>query len=316
MTNSGPIQLRDEESGSTASILPSLGFNCHQFRPMVAGEAVEVLWSAPDFGAPGSRPSRSGIPILLPFAGRLRGQSYTFNGRTYHVTSAPLNNGNAIHGFVLNRPWRVVEQTTARAVGEFQASVDEPALLEEWPADFRITVAYELTGQSLRAKFLVTNPDDTPLPFALGAHPYFRLPLGGADAADCRITVPATEYWELADGIPTNRRIPVTGSRNLTKGRTFRETELDDVLTGLQIEEGQVQTTIDDPGSGRRLIQTFDASFPHCVVFTPPHREAIAIEPYTCIPNPFNGEAAGVQTGLQVLGSGESFAATVQIQLL
>lgn len=275
-----------------------------------------MLWSAPDFGSPGSRPSRSGIPLLFPFAGRLRGQSYTFKGRTYHVTSAPLNNGNAIHGFVLNRPWRVVEQTTERAIGEFQASVDEPALLEEWPADFRITVAYEVTGQSLRAEFLVFNPDDVPLPCALGAHPYCRLPLGGADPGACRITVPAAEYWEIADGIPTGRRLAVTGSRNLTEGRTFRETELDDVLTGLQIEEGQVQRTIDDPGSGRRLLQSFDASFPHCVDFTSPHREAVAIEPYTGIPNPFSGEAAGVQTGLQVLGPRESFTAEVQIQLL
>ncbi len=315
MSGLDSILLCDEASGSTASILPSLGFNCYAFRPVIAGDPVEVLWATPDFGRPGSRPSRSGIPILFPFAGRLRGQSFIFRGQTYEVNGAQTNNGNAIHGFLLNRPWRVVEQAPKRAVGEFQASIDEPALLNQWPADFRLRATYTLDGATLRIDFEVVNPDDAPLPFALGAHPYFRLPLGQGDPAVCRITVPAAEYWDLADGIPTGRRVPVDESRNLTTGRPFGETDLDAVLTDLRVQDGQVATIIEDPGSRRTLTQTFDASFRHCVVFTPPHREAIAIEPYTCIPNLFALEEAGARTGLQVLDANESFSASIQIRL-
>ncbi len=311
----GSILLRDETSGSTASILPSLGFNCYAFQAAVTGDPIDVLWATPDFGSPGSRASRSGIPILFPFAGRLRGQSFAFGGQTYRVAAAQINNGNAIHGFVLNRPWRFLEHTLARAVGEFQASIDEPGLLDQWPADFRLRVTYTVDGAALRIDIEVSNPADVPLPFALGAHPYFRLPLGGGEPAACQITVPAGEYWDLADGIPTGRRAPVDEPRDLTAGRPFGDTELDTVLTDLRVEDGQVATTIEDPGSGRTLTQTFDASFRHCVVFTPPHREAIAIEPYTCVPNPFALEEAGVRTGLQVLDAGQSFAASIHIQL-
>ncbi len=315
MSVAGSILLHDEGSGSTASILPSLGFNCYNFQAVVADDPVQVLWAAPDFGEPGSRPSRSGIPILFPFGGRLRGQSFTFAGRTHRVDAAQVNNGNAIHGFVLNRSWRVLEQASNRAVGEFQASIDEPALLDQWPADFRLRVTYTVERASLRIDFEVYNLANGPLPFALGAHPYFRLPLGQGDPNACRITVPAREYWDLADGIPTGHRAPVDEPRDLSAGRRFGATELDTVLTDLQVQDGQVVTSIEDPQSGHTLTQTFDATFHHCVVFTPPHREAIAIEPYTCVPNPFALEDAGVRTGLRILDAGQLFAASIQIQL-
>ena len=56
-----------------------------------------------------------------PFAGRIGGAAYEFRGRRFELE--PNDGlGNAIHGFVYNRPWRVVEQSALRVVGEFQAS--------------------------------------------------------------------------------------------------------------------------------------------------------------------------------------------------
>jgi aldose 1-epimerase len=101
----------------------------------------------------------------------------------------------------------------------------------------------------------------------------------------------------------------------LRNGAPFDHLELDDILTDLQASDGQVQTVIADPVSGRRLVQTFDATFRDCIVFTPPHREAIAIEPYTCVPNPFALEAAGVDTGLRTLAPGEEFTARIEIRV-
>jgi hypothetical protein len=37
------------------------------------------------------------------------------------------------------------------------------------------------------------------------------------------------------------------------------------------------------------------------------------MEPYTCIPDSFRLAAEGYETGLRVLGPGESFATTVRI---
>ena len=68
--------------------------------------------------------------------------------------------------------------------------------------------------------------------------------------------------------------------------------------------------------SGRTLTQRFDTTFRHCVVYTPPHREAICMEPYTCVPDPFRLEADGVKTGLKWLESGQSHESTLEIQLV
>ena len=78
---------------------------------------------------------------------------------------------NAIHGFVMNRPWRVLEQTQNRVVGEFHAGRDDRSLLTLWPADFRIQVTYELRNTTLSSVIEVSNPDSQPLPCGLGDPP-------------------------------------------------------------------------------------------------------------------------------------------------
>ena len=310
-----PLVISDAASGASARILSNFGFNCYSFQAAPAGEPIETLWAAPDFTSGKSKPSHSGIPLLFPFPGRLRGSHLNYHGQTYPLGSDD-GLGNAIHGFVLNRPWRIVEHLPARAVGEFQASVDEPGLLRRWPADFRLVVSYEVSGSSLVCQIKVHNPGDSALPFALGAHPYFRLPLGpGGKADDCRVTVPAKEYWELVDMLPSGRKLPATSGRDLAAGLAFAETKLDDVLTGLASEGGVVRTAISDPHSGRVLEVAFDESFSECVVYNPPHREAICIEPYTSVPDAFELEANGVKTGLRMLAPGGVFAARFTICL-
>ena len=50
------------------------------------------------------------------------------------------------------------------------------------------------------------NPDTGPLPFGFGTHPYFRVPLGGTSGAECRVTVPVEDQWELEGLLPTGRK--------------------------------------------------------------------------------------------------------------
>ena len=235
------ISLHDDQAGTSAKVLVGYGFNCYSFQAAPAGTPIEVLWSAPNFESGHERPSHSGIPLLFPFPGRVRATSFAFRGQQYQLTGLPDDGrGNAIHGFVLNRPWRVTEQTTTRATGEFQASVDDPSLLKMWPADFRIACTYELTGNTLKSVIKITNPDQRPLPFGLGTHPYFRVPLGpGGVAADCKVNVPVTDFWPLENMLPSGQRLPAEGSRGLKGGLLFSDTKLDDIFTGVKFEHGR-----------------------------------------------------------------------------
>ena len=133
------IDLRDASGSCSASILPEFGFNL--FRLTVAGN--EVLWSHADVEQGTTRPAGSGLPILFPFPGRLPGSTFTWNNRSYALQSDD-GLGHAIHGFVLDRAWRVVDQQVSEVTGEFQPSLDAPELIGQWPSDFRIRCRYTL----------------------------------------------------------------------------------------------------------------------------------------------------------------------------
>ncbi len=308
------ITLTDQDSGSQAKILAGYGFNCYQFRVAFGEPVIDVLWSEPGFGTGQKRASGSGIPLLFPYAGRIRGRSLVWEGREY-----PLEGddglGNAIHGFVLNRPWRVLQQTEARVVGQFQASVDEPKLLDCWPADFCITATYELEGRTLSSTFSVENPCDRPLPFGFGTHPYFRVPLGGEVADNCRVVLPVARTWELDSMLPTGTQLDVPAETGSEQGIAFGEMGFDDVFTGLDYEAGWCTCQIRDPGSKRRLSIRFDQTFRECVVYNPPHREAVCIEPLTCVPNAAELQAREIDSGLRILAPGEALRMKVIMQV-
>jgi aldose 1-epimerase len=308
------ITLRDQESGSQAKILAGYGFNCYQFRVAFGEPAIDVLWSEPGFETGEKRASGSGIPLLFPFAGRIRGRSLTWEGREY-----PLEGddglGNAIHGYVLNRPWRVLEQSETRVVGQFQASVDAPKLLDCWPAAFRLTATYQLMGRTLASEFTVENPCDRPLPFGFGTHPYFRVPLGGGKAEDCRVVLPVGQRWELDEMLPTGERSDVSPEVSDEGGISFGEMKFDDVFTELGFEDGWCICQICDPESERQLSIGFDQSFRECVVYNPPHRQAVCIEPLTCVPNAAELQSRGIDSGLRILPPGESLTVKVIMQV-
>jgi aldose 1-epimerase len=312
----GLITIRSSDSAATARIRADVGFNCFSFEAPVHGDLLETLWFEPGFAEGAGRPSRSGIPILFPFGGRIGDGRYTWDNREYTITTAGTSDQHAIHGFVYTRPWRVIAQSADSVTGAFQGSIDAPETLSEWPSDYAIELTWRVAGQSLGVDVRITNPGDAPLPFTFGLHPYFRLPLGGDSAEDCLVAVPAAEYRELDGLMPTGRDLPVDATRDLRAPRRFGDLELDDVVTGLEANEhGEIVTSIHDPGSGVTLTQTFSDAHPFVIVFTPPHREAIAIEPYTGSPNPFAVGELGLNAHLLVLEPGAAWEATYRISL-
>jgi aldose 1-epimerase len=307
------ITLTDP-SGASASIAPALGFNCFAWRAMCEGTLVPGLWAHPEFTGGGERPSGSGVPILFPFPGRIKDGVYRWQGREYRLEQNDRR-GNAIHGFVFNRPWRVVMQSAASVTGEFQASVDAPEVLEQWPADFCIRATYGLTATRLELEVAIDNPSARDLPFGLGLHPYFRVPLGGPAADACTVRVPVTREWELENLVPTGGSHAIERPWAWSEGQRLGGLTLDNVFGGLAFQEGHAAGEIHDPGAGRSLFVRFGSAFRECVLYIPPHREALCIEPYTCVPDPIRLTDAGLDAGLAVLPPGErrTYAITMEI---
>ena len=307
------VSISDSASGAEAKILASLGFNCFSWQPVFAEGPREMLWAHPDFASGNERPSGSGIPLLFPFPGRIGQAKYSFGGSEYQLEPGDAF-GNAIHGFVHKRPWRVLEHAPARVVGEFQASIDDPSILAHWPSDFRIRVTYEVRGRELLSDIRFENTGDSPLPCGFGTHTYFRLPLAeGATVDDTQVYAPVSKIWELKDMLATGRMLPISPATDLSGG-PIAGRNFDTSYAGLTAEaDGWYHTWIREPKSGRTVTQLFDRQFTQCIVYIPPHREAICLEPYTCLPDSFRLTAEGHTTGLRVLAPGEVFETKIPI---
>ncbi len=170
------VTLEEASSGARARVHSDLAFNCFDYSVPIHGERVEVLEYDPGFATGEAKPRAGGIPLLFPFPNRIKAAKFTWKGREYAL-KAHDQFGNAIHGLVSDRPWRVVAQTKDAVTGEFQLSKDAPDLRGMWPADFRIRVSYQLAAGCLKSRIVVYNPDTVPLPWGFGTHPYFKVPL-------------------------------------------------------------------------------------------------------------------------------------------
>lgn len=303
----GVVEIRDP-NGSLARVLTGYGFNCINYTVATVDGPVETVWTENGFG-PGSAPMLSGIPVLFPFGGRLVGNTFRWRGREYTITDGILIDGAAIHGLVLNRPWRVLEQSAHRVVGEFHASFDEPSLLCQWPSDFRIRMAYEIGPASLMCDITVDNPDDNPLPYGFATHGYFRTPLAAqGDGEACEVTVPAAARWVLdTHATPTGEIRPIEPELDIRRPSAINERQFNTVYTQLATEaDGSVVCSVRDPAAGQTIRITSYGGFREVVLWNPPHREAIAVEPYTCCPTTFDLEERGHDGGLRVLQPGQS----------
>lgn len=95
----------------------------------------------------------------------------------------------------------------------------------------------------------------------------------------------------------------------------FGGMKFDSVFDQIRFENHRAAAKVHDRVSGRTLTMTFDDQFPAAVVYNPPHREAVCIEPYTTVPDPFFLKAQGIEPHLRVLPPGESFRTRIEIRL-
>lgn len=306
--------LKDSKTNAEAEIIPELGNICIGFRRTLRGECVDLIEPVPSIEQVKKRPSGFGIPILFPFPNRVRGGKYTFEGKTYEF-EPKTGLGNSIHGLVYTRQWQV-ESTQASddcavLVSRFEMS-DFPGLEKQYPFPFELKVTYTLKNGALLFDVDVKNTGDGNMPMGFGTHPYFSAPFfESTKPTECMIRVPASKYWELEQFLPTGKIIDVSGRLDLREGKPFGGMKFDNVLTGLGGKASRC--VIDDKPKRARFVIESDPQFREIVVYTPPGRNTIAIEPYTCTTDAANLQPQGIDAGLIILKPGENFHGQIKM---
>jgi aldose 1-epimerase len=318
-------ELIDTDRHVRAEVWPQWGFNCLKWQ--VRGDDAhwrDVLFHMPDWES-NPVPTRSGHPILFPFPGRLRDGRMTFDGKTYQLPLTDNTKLHSIHGFTPRNRWRVIDSNGdgdfAFVTGEFNLKKDLPEALPTWPADFRFSVTYRLYADKLRVDARVENLGPGRLPFGLGYHAYFHLPdSNDSDIGNSLLQANVKEIWEAENNLPTGWRKELPAALDFRKARPIGATALDNVFTGVNGPElpnsGLFEMAkLTHPKSAHQLRVLADKSFRELVLFTPQHRHALAIEPYTCSADAANFWSRGIDSGWRVLDPGGEWEGVVEYRL-
>ncbi len=297
------IELADAEAGTTAKIACDLGFNCYSLAKALPGGPGEYIHSSPEWLATGRGAFGSGIPILFPFPNRIKGGAFKFEGKEIAV---PKNEGgrNAIHGIVAEKPWQLLATDTA-AAASVTGRIDTaalPELLSAWPIPFTLEVTYRLAGDTLAMEAVMKNPGPGVLPCGFGTHGYFALP-GERTVENTVLAAPVRKRWKLDNLIPTGELEPLPAEdAKLATGTLIGKRVFDTVYGDIAFTSGGAACVLST--AARALTLAIDATTRVLVIYTPPHRGSIAIEPYTCVTDAFNLAARGVDGGALFLKPG------------
>jgi aldose 1-epimerase len=139
----------------------------------------------------GAGPLEWGCYPMVPWAGRLRDGTLTYDGSTYRfpLTMPP----HAIHGTTWGEPWEVVELAPDDATLAI-------SLADPWPFGGRVVHRVELEPDGLRAT-LEVHAGDRPMPAIVGWHPWFRRHAERGEPIE--VDVPARGMLERgSDGLP------------------------------------------------------------------------------------------------------------------
>jgi len=268
----GPIEMWRLSAGqAVAEVAPSRGGLVTRF---AVGDD-EVLYLDPLTLADRNQKVRGGIPVLFPIAGRLEGDRYQAQGRSYPMRQ---------HGLARQAPWSVINVEAAHLTMEFRS---DAATRASFPFEFsyRVTVDVGRAGyRSLALETVVENLGTVPMPVHTGLHPYFLVP----DHLKDRFTVDlaaATAY----DNISGETR-PFDGKLDFDAG------ELDLHLS----DDVSTEVLLHVPGKQVRKLQ-FTGFYSQIVLWTVKAKDFVCVEPWSAPGNSLN---SGV--GLITLEPGET----------
>ncbi|WP_127128261.1 aldose 1-epimerase [Pseudoflavitalea rhizosphaerae] len=277
------LRLQDKATDTTISILPAYGALLHGFDVPLNGGRFNIIHNYS-----GKADLEKDLAIsyksakLSPFACRLPDGRYNFDEKDYEFANR-FGDGTAIHGLLYNKPFHLSDQFTddqqAAVRLRYHYKKDDPG----FPFEYMCEVKYALhPNRALQVETTIINLSDEFIPMQDGWHPYFRL--GGK--------INQYELQFRSDAmLESNEMIVPTGNTlyddTFLNGAVIGERFLDSCFL-LDHEEGIPCCVLYNPENKLQLAFYTNARYPYLQIYTPDHRESIAIENLSGAPNCFN----------------------------
>lgn len=159
--------------GKTTAVIACKGAEMISFK---GNDGREVIWQADPKVWAGH------APVLFPVMGNVKDGKVMIDGVSYPMSK---------HGFC-----READFVVAKRGDDFVDLVltANNATRTMYPFDFAFHVVYTLCENGFRTDFVVENKSDKPMPFNVGGHPAFIVPMeDGAAYTDYQIVFPCKE---------------------------------------------------------------------------------------------------------------------------
>ena len=258
---------------------------------------LEYMW-----GAGAEWPKKS--PVLFPVVGGLQNNNYTFNNKTYTLSR---------HGFAREMDFELINQTNNSLT--FLLKENEATLLK-YPFAFSFYVKYTLHTNNVHITFIVENHTEKKLPFSVGAHPAFAVPLvENTVYEDYFLEFDKAEVaplWPLsAEGLIESKSTPFFN--NERKLPLTKDLFLKDALVFKNLASKKISIKSDRTPHG--LTVSFDG-FPYMGIWAAKNANFVCIEPWCGIADSITATGnLENKEGIQTLNKGESFERSFGIEV-
>ncbi|GAC1708727.1 MAG: aldose 1-epimerase family protein [Flavisolibacter sp.] len=260
-------------------------------------EGIEYMWGGdPAFWSKTS-------PVLFPVVGALKGNSYKYNDKSYHLPR---------HGFAREKEFKIQEQKSGSIIFYIESDVQT---MEVYPFDFRLFIAYNLVGNALSVTYRVGNRGGGIMLFSLGGHPAFKIPLVENTAyEDYRLRfekIETVQRWLVSqEGLIEKKSEPLLDQSQFLDLK--KQLFIKDAIVIKKLKSIWVQLESNKTSHGLKFIFK---GFPFLGLWAAPGADFLCIEPWCGIADSVDtDQQLGHKEGILQLPAGQQFEVTWEVQ--
>ncbi|KRN88940.1 aldose 1-epimerase family protein [Ligilactobacillus ceti] len=244
-------------------------------------------------------------PVLFPIVGRLKDNTYYLDDQSYNMSQ---------HGFARDLPFEITYQSATKATFTLYSSEKTK---EKYPYNFKLSIHYQLIENNLKITYEINNPNPIPLPFAIGAHPAFKVPLkADEERSDYYLSLSPTKartFLPLKNGLLDLENKSLHNAKKIhLNPETFKN---DALIFDLQADETNICLKSRNHPYGVSLTTT-DARFIGLWSNYPNSGQFVCIEPWWGITDTVNTtQQLSDKYGINILAPFDTFTTMYTISI-
>lgn len=257
--------------------------------------AIEYLWQAKPEWAKHS-------PVLFPIVGQLKDNEYKWQDKTYKMER---------HGFARNMPFNLIDNDSLSATFEL---TDNETTYQQYPFKFSLQLKYGLNGNTLTISYKIKNNSDFIMPFSIGAHPAFNIPLSIDETySDYYLQFNKKENngnWKLENGLLKNETPFFNNTSEIPLSKSLFE---NDALVFKNLKSDLIELKSKNNTHG---LSVTTANFPYLGIWAAKNADFICIEPWLGIADSVNASGNILEKeGIILLNQQQSFSCAFSINV-